>query len=108
MLVILRASIIDAGLTSTLGEELLLRVVVEQYINVALDLLGGRPIDLAVFLQALLLNHKLLVLHPTVCLALVIREIASICLALTVLTQALFEVLLNHVAFQIHLQERMI
>jgi hypothetical protein len=81
---------------------------VEQYIDVAFDLFGCRPIDLAVFLQALFLDHKLLILNPAMCLTLVILEIAGVSFALVTLAQAMFEVLLNRVTFQVNRQERMI
>jgi hypothetical protein len=105
MLVVLFTGIIDASLRSTLCEELLLGVVVEEHINVAFNLFGGRPIDLAIFLQALLFLHKILVLHPAVCLTLVVLEIASVSLALISLAQATFKLLLSGVTLHVHGQE---
>jgi hypothetical protein len=64
VLVVSLASLIDASLATTLGEELLLGVIVEEDINVALNFLGGRPVNLAVLLQALLLEDEFLVPGP--------------------------------------------
>jgi hypothetical protein len=108
MLVVLFTGIIDASLRSTLCEELLLGVVVEEHINVAFNLLGGRPIDLAIFLQTLLFLHKILVLHPAVCLTLVVLQIASVRLALIALAQATLKLLLSGVALHVDGQERVI
>jgi hypothetical protein len=78
---------------------------VEEHINVAFDLFGGRPIDLAIFLQALLFLHKILVLHPAVCLTLIVLEIACVRLALIALAQATFKLLLSGITLHVNRQE---
>jgi hypothetical protein len=95
VLVVLLTGLVDAGLGTTLGEELLLCVIVEEDIDIALNLLGRRPIDLAVLLQALLLKDELLVPGPASGSALLVFNIASHLLATVLLAQALLEALLD-------------
>jgi hypothetical protein len=95
VLVVLLTGLVDAGLGTTLGEELLLCVIVEEDVDIALNLLGRRPIDLAVLLQALLLKDELLVSGPASSTALLVFNIASNLLATVLLTHALLKPLLD-------------
>jgi hypothetical protein len=95
VLVVLLTGLVDAGLGTTLGQELLLCVIVEEDVDIALNLLGRRPIDLAVLLQALLLKDELLVPGPAASAALLVLNIASHLLATVLLAQALLEALLD-------------
>jgi hypothetical protein len=74
VLVICLTCHVDAILRTTLGEKLLLGVIMEEDIKVAFNLLGGRPIDLTVLLQALLLMHMFSVLVPALLLALLVID----------------------------------
>jgi hypothetical protein len=62
--VVLLARLVDAILISALADEFFLGIIMEEDIHVAFDLLGGRPIDLAVLLQTILRPHLILVLIP--------------------------------------------
>jgi hypothetical protein len=95
VLVIFLTGLIDASLRATLGEELLLRVIMEEDVNIAFNLLGRRPIDLAVLLQALLLKDELLVPGPAASAALLVLNIASHLLATVLLAHALLKPLLD-------------
>jgi len=101
MFVVLFTCLVDAFIRATLGKKLLLGVVMEQHVNVAFNLFGGRPINLAVLLQALLLLHFGFVLKPAVGLALIIVEIASVSIALIALALTLFELLLRCIALHV-------
>jgi len=64
VLVIFLTGNIHASLRTALGEKLLLGVIMEEDIKVAYDLLGGLPVVLAVFLEALLLMDMFQALGP--------------------------------------------
>jgi len=70
MLVILLSGNIDAFFSATLGEKLFLGVFVQEYVNIAFDLLGCRPINLAVLLEALRFRDDNLISVPAADLAL--------------------------------------
>jgi hypothetical protein len=108
VLVICFASVIDASLATTLGEKLLLGVVVEEDVDIALDFLGGRPIDLAVLLQALLLEDELLVPRPAAGTALLVLHGASCVFAAILLAHAQLELLLGSIARHVNLEEAVI
>jgi hypothetical protein len=95
VLVVFFTGLVDAGLRTTLGEELLLCVIMEEDVDIAFNLLGRRPIDLAVLLQALLLKDEFLIPGPASGTALLIFNIASYLLATVLLTQALLKTLLD-------------
>jgi hypothetical protein len=97
VLVIFLTGLIDASLAAALGQKLLLRVVVEEDVNIAFDLLGCRPIDLAILLQAFLLEDELLIPGPASGTALLILDIASDLLAPVLLTHALLKALLDRI-----------
>jgi hypothetical protein len=67
----------------------------EEDVDIAFNLLGRRPIDLAVLLQALLLQDEFLVPGPASGTALLIFNIASNLLATVLLTVALLKTLLD-------------
>jgi hypothetical protein len=95
VLVIFLTGLIDASLRATLGEELLLCVIMEEDVNIAFNLLGRRPIDLAVLLQALLFEDEFLVPGPASSTALLVFDIASNLLATVLLAHALLKPLLD-------------
>jgi len=108
VLVIFLTGNIHTSLRTTLGEKLLLGVIMEEDIDVAFDLLGGRPVDLAILLKALLLVHVFLVLSPALLFALLIVDRAGGKFASIPLAEALLELLLVLVARHVHLEESMI
>jgi hypothetical protein len=108
VLVVCLAGIVDAGLRSTLGQKLLLGVIVEEDIDVAFDLLGGRPVNLAVLLQALLLVHVNLILTPALLLALLKVDRAGGELTCILLAEAFLEFLLGPVAIHVNSEEGMV
>jgi hypothetical protein len=105
VLVVCFASFIDASLATALGEKLLLCVIVEEDVDVALDFLGGRPIDLAVLLQALLLEDKLLIPGPAAGTALLVLHSAGCVFASILLAHAQLELLLGRIARHVSLEE---
>jgi len=108
VLVVCFASFIDASLATALGEKLLLGVIVEEDVNVALDFLGGRPIDLAVLLQALLLEDELLIPGPAAGTALLVLHSAGCVFASILLAHAQLELLLGRIARHVSLEEAVI
>jgi hypothetical protein len=105
VLVVCFASFIDASLATALGEKLLLCVIVEEDVNIALDFLGGRPIDLAVLLQALLLEDELLISDPAAGTALFVLHSAGCLFASFLLAHAQLELLLGRIARHVSLEE---
>jgi hypothetical protein len=95
------------AIASTFGQELFLGVVVEHHINVAFDPLGGRPIDLAVLLQALLGPNFILVDHPACLHALAVSNAGSK-LAAVPSALATLELPLRDVSIVIHIQVSMV
>jgi hypothetical protein len=108
VLVVCFASFIDASLATALGEKLLLCVIVEEDVNIALDFLGGRPIDLAVLLQALLLEDELLISDPAAGTALFVLHSAGCLFASFLLAHAQLELLLGRIARHVSLEETVI
>jgi len=108
VLVIFLAGLVDAFLTAALGQELLLCVVVEEDVDIAFDLLGCRPIDLAILLQAFLLEDELLIPGPASGTALLILDIACGLLAAVLLAHALLKALLGCITRHVCCEESMV
>jgi hypothetical protein len=108
VLVVCLTGNIHTGLRTTLGQKLLLGVIMEQDIDVAFDLFGGRPVDLAVLLQALLLVHVNLILTPALLLALLKVDRAGGELTCILLAEAHLEFLLGPVAIHVNSEEGMV
>jgi len=108
VLVVFLAGLIDAGLTAALGEQFLLGVIMEEDVDIAFDLLGRRPIDLAILLQTLLLEDELLIPGPASSTALLIFDVASHLLAAILLTHALLEPFLDCITRHVCSEERMV
>jgi hypothetical protein len=106
--VVLLSLFVYAIVTVTVLCEILLGVIMEQDPNVTFDLLGGRPIDLAVLLQALLVLHNFLILFPTLSLAAVVVNTASFGFTMIPLTRYLLKVCLNHIALDVSLHENFV
>jgi hypothetical protein len=108
MLVVFLSSNIHAVLAATLVEQLFLAVVMEEDINVAFNLLGGRPINLAIVFSALLLTNNFLVPFPTSLGALCKVDCAGGPLASAVLTQAHLHFFLGCIALHVSREEGMV
>jgi len=108
VLVVGLTSLIDARLTAALGEKLLLGVVVEEDVDIAFDLLGCRPINLAILLQALLLKDMPLILGRAVRIAILILDVADCIVASILLAHALLEALLGRIARHVSCEECMV
>merc|ERR1719284_1612055 len=105
MLVVLLTGHIDAILSSTLCQKLFLGVLMKEDVQVAFNLLGCRPIDLAVLLLALQRRHTFLVPSPARIAAHTIVYFADSVSHGTLLTHARFKHLLVTIAFQISIEE---
>jgi hypothetical protein len=105
VLVIFLTGNIHTSLRTTLCEKLLLGVIMEEDIKVTLDLLGGRPVDLAVLLKALLLVHMFFIFSPALLFALLKVDRADGKLASILLTETLLKLLLVVVARQVDREE---
>jgi hypothetical protein len=92
-------------LRSTFIQQLLLGVVVEEDIEVAFDLLGGRPIDLAVLLLTLKVGHIDFILSLTTIVALCETTLADLARLEIPLAHALLERPLNAIALHILIEE---
>jgi hypothetical protein len=108
ILVILLTCFANAVIRATLCEEFFLGVVMEQDINVAFNLLGGRPVDLAVLLQTLFFFNELSIGSPTGSLTLIVICVASLRFASVVFTTAFLKLLLLYIALHVHRQEGMV
>jgi len=108
VLVVFLTGDIHTSLRTALGEKLLLGVIMEEDIKVALDLLGGRPIDLAVLLKTFLLVHMFFIFSPALLFALLKVDRAGGKLAGIFLAETLLKLLLILVAGQVNLEERMV
>jgi len=108
VLVVFLTGNIHTSLRTALGEKLLLGVIMEEDIKVALDLLGGRPIDLAVLLKTFLLVHMFFILMPALFFALLKIDRACGKLACIFLAKTLLKLLLILVARHVNLQEGMV
>jgi hypothetical protein len=108
MLVICLAGNIYAVSSATLGEKLILGVLVQEDVNEAFNLLGCRPIDLAVLLKALLLLDDLPVSIPAAILALLKFNGACSCVTTALSAQALLKFLLGCITDHVHVEEIMV
>jgi len=64
VLIVLLTGNVDAIFCSTLCQKLLLGVLMQEDVQIALDLLGGGPINLAILLLALKRRNALLIPRP--------------------------------------------
>jgi len=108
MLVICLAGNIHALFISTLGEKFILGVLVQEDVNKAFNLLGCRPIDLAVLLKALLLLDDLLVSIPAAVLALLEFDRACSFVTTALSAQALLKFLLSCITVHVDGEEIMV
>jgi len=108
MLVICLTGNIHALCSATLGEKFLLGVLVQEDVNEAFNLLGCRPIDLAVLLKALLLLDDLLVSSPAALLALLEFDSAGSFVTTALSAQALLKFLLSCIADHVDSEEMMV
>jgi hypothetical protein len=108
VLVVFLSSNVHAVLGATCGEQLFLGVVMEEDIDVALNLLGGGPINLAILLQALLLRHQLIIPGPALLSALFEVDCTEYVLTPVLITLALLECFLVCIAMHVSLEEGMV
>jgi hypothetical protein len=108
MLVICLTGNIHALCSATLGEKFLLGVLVQEDVNKAFNLLGCRPINLAVLLKALLLLDDLLVSIPAAFLALLEFDRACSFVTAALSAQALLKFLLSCIAHHVNGEEMMV
>jgi hypothetical protein len=105
MLVVVLSSNIHAFLSSTFRKKLFFRVVMEEHVHIAFNLLRGRPIDLAILLSALLLADDSLICDPAPCGALCEIVCARSPITSALLAPACLKILLGRIAVHISSNE---
>jgi hypothetical protein len=105
MLVIFFPGYIDTVISATFGQKFILSVIMEENIDIAFNLLSGRPVNLAVLLKALLFSHQFLVPFPTLQIALLELCVTAGVLTFVLLAKALLEFLLVGITLHISGEE---
>lgn len=108
VLVILLPGNIDAGLRSTLGQKFFLGVLVQENVNIALNFLGCRPINLAVLLKTFGVLHAIFIALPAGCLTLLKFDTARAFCTRNLLALASFEFLLLCITGHVDTEEMVV
>jgi len=108
MLIVFLSSNVDAVLSAALGQELLFCVFMKEDIQIAFNLLCGRPINLAVLLLALKRGHTFLIPGPASIPAVRVVWTTECVIHGTLLTHAGLKFLLMTIAFHICIQELLV